>query len=207
MQGIVPAETVLLCSEKPVRLHHDERVGGLHREEKVVVVELPADVGKLDGRLDHAARRVAVEGEDARGERAVVGADAHGAVERLALFHERSEGVDEEVSLLEEVVVGLVDHLFERLAAVDKVARVDPDLLDRVGHDERDLGGEVHVGADWNVIPLLVERLADAMARLGVLHAHNGHADEVEALISATHDLVGRALDVGGEGRRHRLTD
>ena len=31
----------------------------------------------FDGRLDHAARAVAVEGEDARGERAVVGACVH----------------------------------------------------------------------------------------------------------------------------------
>ena len=35
-------------------------VGGLHREEEVVVVVLPADARKLKGRFNHALRRVAV---------------------------------------------------------------------------------------------------------------------------------------------------
>ena len=45
----------------------------------------------LNGRLDHPARRVAVEGEDACGERAVVGADAHAPVELAARLHQRRE--------------------------------------------------------------------------------------------------------------------
>jgi hypothetical protein len=62
-------------SNKPYKsqctdLDHDQGVGGLHGEEKVVVVVLPAHLGELEGRLHHAPRRVPVEGQDARGERA-----------------------------------------------------------------------------------------------------------------------------------------
>jgi len=44
--------------------------------------------------FDHTTGRVAVEGEDARRERSVVGADAHGHVELLALLDEGNEGVN-----------------------------------------------------------------------------------------------------------------
>ena len=54
----------------------------------------------LNRRLDHAARRVAVKGEHARREGAVIGADAHRAVELLALFDERRESLVEEGTLL-----------------------------------------------------------------------------------------------------------
>lgn len=53
-------------------LDHDEGVGGLHGEEEVVVVVLAAHLRKLEGGLHHAQGRVAVEGEDARGERTFI---------------------------------------------------------------------------------------------------------------------------------------
>lgn len=53
----------------------------------------PADVRKLEGALHHAPGRVAVVGEDARAEGAVIGANAHRPVQALALLHERREGL------------------------------------------------------------------------------------------------------------------
>ena len=78
------------------------------REDEVVVVEGAADVCELHGRLDHATRAVAVEGEDARRERAVVGADAHAAVEVAADLDERREGLGDVLTVAQEVLVGLV---------------------------------------------------------------------------------------------------
>mmetsp|Transcript_64549 Transcript_64549/g.172127 ORF Transcript_64549/g.172127 Transcript_64549/m.172127 type:complete len:546 (-) Transcript_64549:20-1657(-) len=205
VEGVIPTEAVLLSSEEAVGLHHHEGVGRFHREDKVVVVERAADVGELDGRFDHAARRVAVKREYARGERAVVGTDAHRAVELLALLHERRERLDEELALCDEVVLRLVQLLLERLAAVDKVARVDSNLLDGVGDGEGDLRLEVHVGAQRDRVALRVQPLPDLLARLRVLHADDRDAHEIKPLVGAPDDLLDRALDVRGERGRHRL--
>ena len=109
VERVVPAEAVLLGGEEAVRLHHHQRVRRLHREDEVVVVVGAADVGELDRRLDHPARRVAVEGKGARRERAVVGADPHRAVALLALLDERREHLDEVVAVL-VVVEGREGH-------------------------------------------------------------------------------------------------
>jgi len=65
----------------------------------------------------------------------------------------------------------------------------------------------MHVGAERDVVPLGVQRSADRDACLGVLHPHHGHADQVEALVGAGHDLLDRRLDVARERRSHRLPD
>ena len=56
-----------------------------------MVVNVSADVGELEGTLNHAARRVTVVAENTCGQTAVVGADAHCSVEALALLHQWSE--------------------------------------------------------------------------------------------------------------------
>mmetsp|Transcript_11836 Transcript_11836/g.20251 ORF Transcript_11836/g.20251 Transcript_11836/m.20251 type:complete len:239 (+) Transcript_11836:1943-2659(+) len=137
----------------------------------------------------------------------MVGADAHGAPLLLALLHERREGVVEELALGEVLLVRLVDHLLERLPPVHEVARVDPDLLDGVGHRERHLGLEVHVGAERDVVALGVELLADLEARLRVLHPDHRHAHQVEALVCAALHLLYRRVHVGRQRGRHGLAD
>ena len=77
---IIPIRAGLIKprDEQPVGVDHHLRVARLHRENEIVVIELAGDAGELERALDHAERRVAVAVHDAVGERAVVGADAHG---------------------------------------------------------------------------------------------------------------------------------
>ena len=140
MQGVVPAELVHLCGEHPIRLHHDQRVGGLHREEEVVVVVLPADLSELNRRLYHAARRVAPIGHDSRRKGAMVSTDSHSAVEVLALLDQRCEelfdvyGVCLKLLLQPQINyrtnkstthhLAVVDFVFEALDTVGEVAGV-----------------------------------------------------------------------------------
>ena len=72
-------------------LDHDERVAGLHAEQEIVVVIVSADVSELEGGLHHATRRVAIVAQNARREAAMVGANAHGAVQGLARLNQRRE--------------------------------------------------------------------------------------------------------------------
>mmetsp|Transcript_5118 Transcript_5118/g.12110 ORF Transcript_5118/g.12110 Transcript_5118/m.12110 type:complete len:503 (-) Transcript_5118:612-2120(-) len=133
VEGVVPPEAVLLGGQEAVGLDHDEGIGRLHGEDEVVVVLGAADVGELEGRLDHAPGGVAVEGQDAAGQRSVVGPDAHAPVQLLALLDEGEHGLDQVLALLDVVGLALVHLFFKVLPAVGEVARIDPDLLDGVG--------------------------------------------------------------------------
>mmetsp|Transcript_27883 Transcript_27883/g.81879 ORF Transcript_27883/g.81879 Transcript_27883/m.81879 type:complete len:302 (+) Transcript_27883:1513-2418(+) len=207
MEGVIPAEAVLLGRKEAVALDHDEGVRRLHGEDEVVVILRAANVGELDSRLDHTAGGVAVKRQDAGGEGAMVGSDAHRAVERLALFHKGKHRLDEVLPLLHIVVLGLIDLLLEVLPTVGEVAGVDPDLLDGVGDELGDDWLEVHVGAEGDVIPLLEETLADLGASVRLALALDGDANEVEALVGAPHHLIDGCVDIGGGGGGHGLAD
>jgi len=69
---------------------------------------------------------------------------------RLSFLHFSTSGVKastKKSSLLVVVLVRLVHHVLKRLSPVNKVARVDANLLDGIGDGERHLGREVHVRA------------------------------------------------------------
>lgn len=83
----------------------------------------------------------------------------------------------------------LVHFLFERLAPVRKVARVDANLFQRFRHPDRHLGLEVHVRAQGDVVTLLEQALPDLVARFGFFHALHGDSHQVKAFVRATHDL------------------
>ncbi len=54
MEGVVPVVSVLLLRKKPIGLSHDQGITGLHAEQEVVVVHVPADVRELKRGLHHA---------------------------------------------------------------------------------------------------------------------------------------------------------
>lgn len=54
-----------------------------------MVVQVATDVGKLECAFNHAAWGIAIVAEDASRQTAVVGADAHGSVQALALLYQR----------------------------------------------------------------------------------------------------------------------
>lgn len=66
-------------------------IGSLHREQEVVEIVLPADLGELHCRLHHAARRIAPERHDSGGERTVICADSEGSVLLFAFQHQWGE--------------------------------------------------------------------------------------------------------------------
>ena len=205
VEGVVPVHPVHLGGQEAVGLDHDEGVGRLHGEDEVVVVLGAADVGELDGRLDHAAGGVSVEGQDAARQRSVVGADPHAPVELLALLDEGEHGLDQVLALLDVVGLALVHLLLKVLPPVGKVARIDPNLLDGVGHQLRHDGLEVHVGAEGNVVPLLEQSLPNLGGGIGLALALDGDSHEIESLVGAAHHLLDGPVDVGRGGGRHGL--
>ena len=61
MERVVPAALVLLLCKQAVGGDHDQRVGRLHAEQEVVEVMLAADLGELEGALDHAPARAVMD--------------------------------------------------------------------------------------------------------------------------------------------------
>mmetsp|Transcript_39009 Transcript_39009/g.65553 ORF Transcript_39009/g.65553 Transcript_39009/m.65553 type:complete len:249 (+) Transcript_39009:1373-2119(+) len=135
----------------------------------------------------------------------MVGADAHGAVERLALLHEGGEDLLAPFHLQRVLLGALVVDLLERLAAVCEVPRVDADLLERLGHADSHLRREVHICHQGGVVPILEQLLADLVARVGLHHALHRDAHQVRASIGASLHLLHRRLDVAGVGSGHGL--
>lgn len=80
----------------------------------------------------------------------MVGADAHGAVEALALLDEGDEGLGEVLALGGKVLVGLVDVLVEVLATVCEVARVNSEGGFGGKEDRRGLVGFIGRGGVRN---------------------------------------------------------
>ena len=211
VERVVPvgAELEQAGGEHAVGVDHDLGVARFHREDEVVVAVLAGDAGELDGAFDHAGGRVAEAVHDAVGERAVVGADAHGDAARLAEVDEGLEGLVDAGEFLVVLVVGVLadgEFLF-----VGEVAGVDADFLDPLRGFHGGVGLEVDVGDDGDVAAGGGELGLDVLEIGGVLHRRGGDADdfaadadEVEGLLDAftgVHGVAGEhGLDADGVG-------
>ena len=111
-----------------------------------------ANVDELERRLHHTLRRVAKSIDDAIGQGAVVGADAHGNLLRFALEHQRRKTLGDPGQLGLVLAVGIGPN--RELAPVDVVAGIDPDLLDVLGGLDRGVRRKVNVRDERNGYPM-----------------------------------------------------
>ena len=137
--------------EQAVRLNHDLRVGRLHGHDHVEVVLRNTDAQELQSALDHAQRGVAVAAHDPVGQGAVVGANAHGAAQTLALLDEGGEFFPNADQFLGVGLVGVLQVFKPLLVGV--IAWVHPHLFHVVGRDFRSVGGEVNVRHQRGGVP------------------------------------------------------
>mmetsp|Transcript_38243 Transcript_38243/g.80471 ORF Transcript_38243/g.80471 Transcript_38243/m.80471 type:complete len:265 (+) Transcript_38243:2120-2914(+) len=207
MEGIIPIQTVHLARQQSVTLHHHQGIGRLHGEDEVVIILRAANVGEFDGALHHTAGSVPVIAQDATAQTPVIGTDAHATIELLAFGHEGQHGLGEVFAFLDVIVLAFVHLVLEVLSAVGEVSGIDADFFDGVGDELRDLGLEVHVGAEGDVVSLFEEPLADLGGGVGLAFSLDGDADEVESLVGASHDLFDGFVDLGGVGGGHGLTN
>ena len=95
MQRIVPVGPLFLqrYGQQTVRLNHHLRIGGLHREKKVVKIQLSCDPRKLQCTFHHPVRRVPVPIHNPVGKRSMVCANADRNLALRTQFDQRSEGL------------------------------------------------------------------------------------------------------------------
>ena len=178
MYRVVQAEVVHLLDEEACAVHHHLDVAGLHREDEVMVVLRLAYLRELQRALRHALGGVAVAAHDALGERAVVGADAHGGVVALADVNERGHTLPYPLQL---VVVFLLGELQLAGIPIRVVAGVDAHLLHQRGGHLGGLGVEVDVGDEGHLAAATEEFLLDAAEVLGGLHVGRRDAHQLTA--------------------------
>ena len=166
--------------EQLVGAHHHDGVVVLDRDLEVVEVVLLEEAGLPDRRLDERlGRRLAVLLEDPLVEAAGVDADP----DRRA------------------AVLGGAGDLLDLVVELADVAGVDA------------YGGAAGVDRGEDVLRLEVDVgdhrelrvLRDLGERVGVVLAGAGHPDDVAPGGGELGDLLERAVDVGGQRRRHRL--
>mmetsp|Transcript_11882 Transcript_11882/g.32451 ORF Transcript_11882/g.32451 Transcript_11882/m.32451 type:complete len:284 (-) Transcript_11882:60-911(-) len=196
MQGVVPAAGIHLLSQEAVRLDHDQGIGGLHGEHKVVVVVLAAHFSELKSRSHHALRGVSIEAEDPRRQGAMVGANAHGPAQLLALQHEGCEYLFNVGTLRLKLSRVVIVDLLKSLAPVRKVARVDTDFLKGLSHHHGHSRLKMDVCHQGHIIPVLEQTLTDLLACFGLPPALNGDAHQVCSSICTLFDLCHSGLNV-----------
>ena len=194
---------VQLGDEQAVGLHHHLRVASLHADDDLVVVLGLADTQKLQRRLHHAQRRIAVAAQDAVGEGAVVGADAHSRAVLLADAHQRRELGPDPLQLGLVGSVGVVDLL--ELLLVGVVAGVDADLLHDAGGQLGGVRGEVDIGHQRRIVAPCPQPVFDGLQGLRLLQAGGRDADQLAACLDHADRLGDGAFDVHRIHRRHAL--
>ena len=162
-----------------------------------------AHVEELERALHHAERRVAETVQDAVGERAVVGADAERAAERLEPAHERPEAFLHPLDLHAVLGVGVLALLEAFLVGI--VARIDANLLDVLGRLERCVRREVDVRHERRAHAAAVELGADRGEILGVGDRRCGDAHDLAAGRDESLGLGDGRRRVARVRRRHRL--
>lgn len=168
-----------------------------------MVAVLARDAGELDRALDHAGGRVAEAIHDAVGKRAVVGADAHGDLPRLAQIHQGLERLVDPGQFLLVLVVGVFAD--GELLLVGEVAGVDAHLLDPLRGLHGGVGLEVDVGDDGHVA-LGGEQLGlDVLEISGVLDRRRGDPDDFAADLDEVEGLLDALAGVHGVAGQHGL--
>ncbi len=168
-----------------------------------MVAVLAGDAGEFNGAFDHAGGRVAEAVHDAVGERAVVGADAHGDLSRLAEIDEGFEGLVDAGEFLVVLVVGVFAD--GELLFVGEVAGVDAHFVDPLGGFHGGVGLEVDVGDDGDVATGGEEFGLDGLEVGSVLDRGCGDADEFAADLDQVEGLLDALAGVHGVAGEHRL--
>ena len=199
MDRVIPVGAFFIQArdEQSIGLDHHLRVAGLHREDELVIIEFAGDAGELQRALDHAERRVAVAVHDAVAERAVIGADAHGAAMLFGKLHQRAEPLADALQLRGVLLIGVLDDL--EFFTVGVVARIDTDLLDPLGGLHCGLGLEMNIRHDRQIAPLRAQSGDDVLKVGRVLHRGRGDADD----LATDGRQIERLLD--GRGGVHRV--
>ena len=133
----------------------------------------------------------------------MVHTDADGASQALGLLDERRKGLrDLFLAFVERLVRLLVKRQDSR---IDKITRIDADLLDPLERLERGLRLEVDVSGHRNGATSGADPLHDFLETLGVSKCGSGNANQSTTHLGQRQCLSHRLLDVLRLGSGHGL--
>ncbi len=168
-----------------------------------MVVVLAADADKFQRAFHHTQRRIAVAVHDAVGQRTVVGANAHGAAEFLALQHQRRERLLQPLEFIGVLIVAVL--ACRKFLAVGVVARIDADLLAPQRRFHRRGRHEMDIGDNRRVQPAFAKFGDDVLEILRVVDRRRGDAQDFAAGFNDRDRLLDAGVRVHGVADQHRL--
>ena len=205
MDWVVPVRALRFQTrhQQPVRDDHDLGVGGLHREDHPVKIEVPGNPGKLQRALHHPERRVSEAVHDPVAQGAVVGTDPQRDTALLAEIDQRREALPDPVEFRRIFGIAVVADI--ELLGVCEVSGVDPHLLDPLRRLQRRLRFEMDVGDQWNMASRGIECGADVLETRGILHRRRGDPHHLASGLDQTKHLADTGFSLHGVAGDHRL--
>ena len=185
VQWIIHAFLVHVRYQQPIGLHHHLRIGGLHRNDHIVVIMLAADSQELHSTFNHAHRCVAVTTQDAVRQRSVICTNAHCPTEVLAFEHERSKPGFDAFQLIRIRCIGVCE--FFEFLFVGVVAWIHSNLLHIIGGNFRGVGCEVNVCNQRHIVPQCTQSIRNLVQCLRLFFGRSGDAHELATGLDHAH--------------------
>ena len=130
-----------------------------------MVIQVAGNLGKLNRALHHPLRRIAKAVQNAVGQGAMVGTDAHRAAMLPAKQNQGRKFFPQAVQLLAVFGVGILPHF--KLLLINEIARINTNLLHPFGSLHRgirlevDIGHQRHMAAGSAQFQASVSRVSD----------------------------------------------
>ena len=163
MNRIVPVGPLRIQTshQQAIGGDHDLRIGGLHREDHRVKVEVACDPCKFQGALNHPEGGVPEAVHDPVAERSVIGSNAQCHTTLFAELHKRGETLPDALKL--RLILGIAVVADIEFFRVGEIPGIDPYFLHPLRRLHRRLRLEMNVGCQWNRATPGIELRADVL--------------------------------------------
>ena len=205
MNGIIPVrpQGIHAFHQQAVGGHHHLHVGSLHGKHQGMVIQVPGNLSKLNRALHHPLRRIAKAVQNAVGQGAVVGPDAHRAAMLPAKQHQGRKLLPQAVQFLTVFGVRILPHF--KLLLVDEIARINAYLLHPLGGLHGGVRLEMNISYQRHMATRRAQFTGNILQigriRLGL----GGQADNLAPRRGQFQSLLHAGIRIPRIGRQHGL--
>ena len=168
-----------------------------------MVIQVAGNLGKLNRALHHPLRRIAKAVQNAVGQGAMVGTDAHRAAMLPAKQNQGRKFFPQAVQLLAVFGVGILPHF--KLLLINEIARINTNLLHPFGSLHRGIRLEVDIGHQRHMAAGSAQFPGNILQIGGIRLGLGGQADNLAPCLRQLQSLLHAGIRIPRIGRQHGL--